>query len=264
LINEGLGKDKEPDLLAISFSAPDAVGHAFGPRSIEVEDIYIQLDKDIEHLLNTLDKEVGKNKYVVFLTADHGAADVPNHLIDNKIPAGYIYGDQIAGEIKSHFKTTYGDSILLAEVTSEQVFLNEARIAELKLDKDAVEQRLCNFLVGIKGVMEAYPSVVLKNGAFKGNDLKALLQNGYNHKLSGNVCFVYNPAWMDHSNKGTTHGAGHNYDTHVPVLFYGAGIKKGESFRYVTITQIAPTVCELLKINQPNSTIDEPLNSYFK
>lgn len=264
LINESLGKDENPDLLAISFSSPDVIGHAFGPRSVEVEDVYLRLDKDIEDLLNTLDKEVGKNNYLVFLTADHGGADVPNYLIDNKIPAGYLHDTELRKEIRSYFKKLYGDSSLVANVGSEQVFLNETKLAELKLDKDLVEQQLCNFLVSIRGITEAYPSRVLKNGAFDGNDLKTLLQNGYNHKLSGNVCYVCDPAWMDHGNKGTTHGAGYNYDTHVPILFYGTGIKKGESFNYTTITQIAPTICELLRINQPNSTFAEPLNAHFK
>ncbi len=264
LKNEKLGKGTETDLFCISFSSTDIVAHSYGPRAIEVEDIYLRLDKDLEELLTALDKEVGKNNYTVFLTADHGGADVPNHLLDNKIPGGYLKEDKLVKKIKTYFQSTYADSLLFGSLSNEQVYLNEKRIADHKLNKDEVENKLVDFLISINGIAEAYPSKVLKNEAFDKNDLRALLQNGYNHKLSGNVCFVYNPAWMDYAEKGTTHGAGYNYDTHVPVIFYGNGIKKGETFDYITITQIAPTICELLRINQPNSTIANPLNNYFK
>ncbi|MDO8999613.1 MAG: alkaline phosphatase family protein [Bacteroidota bacterium] len=264
LINEQLGKDDEADLFCISFSSTDIVAHSYGPRAIEVEDIYLRLDKEIEDLLNALDKEVGKDNYTVFLTADHGGADVPNHLLDNKISAGYLKEEKIIKKVKHYFQNNYGDSLLLATICNEQVYLNDKKLEALKLNKEEVEEKLSDFLITIKGISEAYPSKVLKNEAFEKADYRALLQNGYNHKLSGNVCFIYNAAWMDYSEKGTTHGAGYNYDTHVPVLFYGKGIKKGESFNYITITQIAPTICELLKINQPNSTIAQPLNDFFK
>ncbi len=263
LKNEQLGKDAITDLFSISFSSTDIVAHYFGPRAIEVEDVYLRLDKDIEEILNTLDKEVGANNYLVFLTADHGAADVPNHLLDNKIAAGYIREKKIIKEVKSFLHINFGDSLLLSNISNEQIFLNKKKINELKLDKNTLENKLASFLLSITGIAEAYTSEVLKNESFDKNDYRALLQNGYNHLLSGNICFIYQPAWMDNSEKGTTHGAGYNYDTHVPILFYGTGIKKGVSHRHTTITQIAPTVCELLQINQPNSTIAEPLNDFF-
>lgn len=264
LTGERLGKDEDPDLLAISFSTPDIIGHAFGPRSVEEEDIYLRLDKDLEELLNVLDKEVGKGNYVVFLSADHGGADVANHMIDNRIPAGYILEEQVSKAVRNYFRNVYGDSLLLANMSNEQLFLNEERLRNMKLDKDEVEKKLCSFLLSIPGIAEAYPSEVLRGAASGKNDMLSLLQNGYNHKMSGNVAVIYQPGWMDHGQKGTTHGSGYNYDTHVPIVFYGAGIKKGESFNYVSITQIAPTICELLRINQPSATSAEPLNNYFK
>ncbi len=264
VINEQMGRDNVTDLLCISFSSPDYVAHSYGPRSVEVEDIYLRLDRDLEELLTVLDMTIGKNNYTVFLTADHGGADVPRHLLDQRINAGYINEKKLLSSVKSYLKDTYGDSLLVANMSNEQIFLDEKKMKNLKLDKNAVESGLCDFLTGLKGIAEAYPSSVLRNPASQTNSYLALLQNGYNHKLSGNICFIYEPGWMDHPEKGTTHGAGYNYDTHVPVLFFGNGIKKGESHNYISITQIAPTVCELLQINQPNSTIAEPLNVFFK
>jgi len=149
-------------------------------------------------------------------------------------------------------------------VSNEQVFLNEKKINSLKLNRDEIEENLCKFLLNINGIAEAYPSKVIKYGCFEKTDYRALLQNGYNHNMSGNVCFIFRPAWMDYAEKGTTHGAAYNYDTHVPLIFYGKGIKKGSSFNYTSITQIAPTVCELIQVNQPNATTSEPLNNFFK
>ena len=263
LINESLGKDNIPDLLCISFSSPDYIGHYYGPRSIEAEDIYLRLDKDIEDLLNTLDEQVGKNNYTIFLTADHGGADVPNHLIDSKIPAGYIKEKYLVTEIKKFLQRSFGDSSIFENNSNEQIFLDARKINQLNLKTAEVESKLADFLITINGISEAFTSSTLKTQSFFKNDYPTLLQNGYNHKLSGNVCYIYNPAWMDYSEKGTTHGAGYNYDTHVPIIFYGNGIKKGNYFQYVSITQIAPTICELLQINQTNGCISDPLNEFF-
>jgi len=261
--NENLGKDNITDLFCLSYSSPDIIAHSYGPRAVEVEDMFLRLDKDIEALLNFLDAEVGKNNYTVFLTADHGGGDVPNHLKDNQINAGYMRENKLKKEIKNYFVQLYNDSLIFEDISNEQIFLNDKRIAELKLDKNTIENNLCAFFVKKQGIAEAYPSSVLINEAFVGNDYRALLQNGYNQKLSGHVAFIYEPAYMDHGEKGTTHGSGYNYDTHVPIIFYGNGVKKGNNYKYITITQIAPTVCELLQINQTNSTIAEPLNDYL-
>lgn len=261
--NEQLGKRNTTDLLCLSYSSPDIVAHAYGPRSIELEDLFLRLDKDLEQLFNYLDLEVGKNNYILFLTADRGGADVPHHLQDNKIHAGYLKESKLKKEIKNYLIQTYNDSLIFENLSNDQVFLNEARLLELKLDRSLVETNLCNFLVKKAGVAEAYPSSILINQSFNSNDYRTLLQNGYNQKLSGNVAYIYEPAYMDYPEKGTTHGSGYNYDTHVPLIFYGAGVQKGNSYQYTTITQIAPTVCELLQINQPNSTIAQPLNDFF-
>lgn len=261
---ERLGKDAICDLMCISFSSTDYVGHSFGLRAIETEDIYLRLDKDLEELLNTLDKEVGAGNYVVFLTADHGAADVPQQLIDQQIPAGYISENYLGKQIRSFLQTNYGDSLLYTCISNEQVYLNEEKIKALKLNRDALESALAAFLTTLPGMAEAYSSGTLKNEGFPERDSRRLLQNGFNHQLSGNVAYTYQPAWLEHEGKGTTHGAGYDYDTHVPLLFFGKGIKKGQSQSYVTITQIAPTVSELIFVNRPNACFSDPLTNFLR
>lgn len=264
LQNEALGKDSSPDLLCLSFSTPDLVGHAYGPRAVEVEDIYLRLDRDLESLLAALDQQVGKGNYTVFLTADHGGADVPAHLNALQIPAGRVNERQIGQALKKHLNSTWGDSTLFLSFSNEQVFLHRDRLQALKLDPARVTQELSAFLLTLPGIAEAYTAEILKTGSFANGDLRTLLQNGYNHRLSGDVAVVYAPGWMDHGPKGTTHGSGYAYDTHVPIVFYGAGVKPGHSWNYTTITQIAPTVCELLRISHPSAATAEPLNGFWK
>lgn len=262
LKNEKLGKDDYPDILAVSFSSPDIIAHSYGPRSVEVEDVYLRLDKDLEEFLKVLDAEVGNGNYLVFLTADHGGADVPAHLHDEQIPAGYLKAEDVNKRVKLFLQQQFGDSALFLNGSNEQIFLNEKLLA--KHNRENVEQQLSNFLLNITGVAEAYPSHTIKNGGFDKRDLRLLIQNGFNHKRSGNVVYTLQPAWMDYGKKGTTHGAAYSYDTHVPLVFYGSGIKSGESFSYTRITQIAPAIAEVLKISKPNGCTDDAPDKLLK
>lgn len=262
--SEQLGKDNTTDLFCMSFSCTDIIAHDYGPRSMEIEDVYLRLDKDLEEFLNFLDAKVGKNNYVVFLTADHGGADVPRHLLDNKIPAGYLkksFEKDLEKWLQVKYPTAKG---LFLGADDNQIYLSEEKIIKAKLNKDLVEETICKWLLTYDGIAEAYTSKTIMNGGFDNGEYKSLIQNGYNHLLSGNICMVMKPGWMDYADKGTTHGAAYNYDTHIPILFYGKGIKKGFTYGYTTITQIAPTVSELIQINQPNSTIASPLNEFFR
>lgn len=260
---EKLGKGKQTDMLCISFSSTDYVGHSYGPRSVEVEDVYLRLDKDLEELINTLNTTIGKNNYVLFLTADHGACDVPAHLLDLKIPGGYMNEKELTKTIKSFLVKEFNDSLVLS-LSNQQVFLDETKMTTLKLNKSIVENALANFLLTINGVAEAYPSEVLRYQNYTDGSFKYLIQKGYNHVRSGNVAFSYNPAWMEYHNTGTTHGASYSYDTHVPLLFYGFSIPKGNSVKKVNIVDIAPTISMLLGISFPNGTTGVPLKEVLK
>lgn len=258
LKSESLGKDEFADILCISFSSTDIIGHAVGIRAVEIEDAYLRLDKDLEELLNALDAEVGKDNYTLFLTADHGGADVPNYLKDMKIPAGLAKPTIIEFDLKQFCTKQFGENII-NKISNQQVFLNEEKIASLKLNLDDVEDLIAKKLIQLEGVAEAYPSSVLKYESYKSESIKALMANGYNFKRSGNVAFAYQPGWLDHEEKGTTHGAAYGYDTHVPLLFYGFGIKKGESVKPTYITEIAPTISILLNNPFPNGCFSKPL-----
>lgn len=263
---ENLGKDNISDLLCVSFSATDYVGHSFAPRSVEVEDVYLRLDKDIEALLNYLNTNVGKENYVLFLTADHGGADNPNYLKSLKIPAEIVDEDALAKSIFQFCKQTFKDTTLIRSIFNQQIYLDENKLSSLKLNKLEVEQQFADYLLSLPAVAEAYPSNVLKYESFNDNNFKYLIQKGYNHKRSGNIAFVYQPGWesLYGGTTGTTHGASYSYDTHIPILFYGKNINKGESAAKVNIVDIAPTISTMLHISFPNGTTGKPLVEVVK
>ncbi|HEX9601712.1 MAG TPA: alkaline phosphatase PafA [Mariniflexile sp.] len=255
---EQLGKDNYTDILALSFSTPDYVGHNFGVNSKEVQDTYIRLDKNLERLFSYLDANVGKNQYTVFLTADHAAVDVPAYLQTVKIPAGYIDSKAQKNKFVEFVEAEFGTTDLIENVSNNQVFLNRAKLKELDLDLEDVQNAIVNEIINYEHIDKAYTATTMSSTEFNAG-IEALLQRGFNQKKSGDVIFVYDPAFISYSKTGSTHGSGLNYDTHVPLLFFGKGIKHGDTFQKTEITDIAPTMSALLGISFPNGVIGQPL-----
>tara|TARA_R110002050_G_scaffold300769_1_gene472422 strand:- start:52288 stop:53949 length:1662 start_codon:yes stop_codon:yes gene_type:complete len=258
LSGEQLGQDAITDVLTVSFSSTDYVGHKFGVNSKEIEDTYIRLDKDLERFLNALDEKVGKGDYTVFLTADHAAVNVPAYLKSVKIPAGYIDTKEQKAKLIAFMIAKYGASDLIENVSNNQIFLNREKIKEMDLDLENVREDIVNEIINYNHIDKAYSAKTMSSTSFN-TGIEALLQNGFNQKRSGDVIFVYDPAFISYSKTGSTHGSGLNYDTHVPLLFMGRGIKHGETFKKTNIIDIAPTISAYLGISFPNGTTGEPL-----
>ena len=262
IINENLGKSEHTDFIAISFSSTDYVGHQFGVASKEIEDTYLRLDQDLADLFQFLDKQVGKNNYTLFLTADHAAVQVPSYLQSIKIPANYFSYTKFKQFINDFTQKEFKSSELVENVSNFQIFLSKEKISSLKLDANIVAQKIADEVINFKGIYKAVTARTLQTTEFSKGILSSL-QQGYNQKFSGDVLLVPNPSTISYSKKGTTHGSGYSYDTHIPMLFYGNGIKQGHSKKHYEITDIAPTIANLLKIEAPNGTtgiiIDEVL-----
>ncbi len=256
---EDLGKDEITDFLAVSFSSTDYVGHRFGVNSVEVEDTYLRLDKDLERLLNDLDDKVGKGNYTLFLTADHGAVHVPSYLQSVKIPAGYFDNEVFKEKLNKFLKSKYGNDKLIKNISNSQFFLDHLLLNELDLELDDVEEAIANEIIYYDGIAEVYTADNMKSQDYTRGMVK-LLQNGYNHKRSGNVLFVLKHGVISYSKTGSTHGSGFIYDTHVPLLFFGKGINKGETTQRTEITDIAPTISALLGIAFPNGASGLPIH----
>jgi predicted AlkP superfamily pyrophosphatase or phosphodiesterase len=261
---EELGKDDVTDFLAISFSSPDYVGHAMGPNSVEIEDTYLRLDKNIEDLLNTLDKKVGAGQYIVFLTADHAVADNSMFMKENKFPAGLFRQANIEAGLNDFLKKTFGDKKIIEKIANDQVYLSpeafEGDPRTAGIDLLVASELISQYLVKVEGVADVYSAAAMRSGDYGEKGMKGMVIRGYNRKRSGDIAFVMEPNWMSWSGiLGTTHGSAYSYDTHVPILFYGWGIRKGSTSQYHTVTDIAPTLSVLLKIKLPSGCTGQPL-----
>lgn len=260
---EQLGQDNVTDVLAISYSSTDYVGHNFGVNSKEVEDTYIRLDMELARLLETLDTKIGKGKYTVFLTSDHGAVDVPSYLQSVKIPSGYLNTSETRNKFTDFIESRYGTMDLIENVSNNQVFLNHDYLRSMKLDVHEVQQAIVNEIISYENVYKAYTANTMSTSYFA-EGVENLLQNGFNQKRSGDVLIVHEPAKISYSKTGSTHGSGLNYDTHVPLIFYGKGIKTGSTLERTHIIDIAPTISALLGISFPNAATGRPLSDVLK
>ena len=255
---EKLGQNNDTDFLTLSYSSTDYVGHNFGVNSKEVQDTYLRLDKNIAELLQYVDKTVGKDQYIVFLTADHAAVDVPAYLDSLKIPAGYFDSRSFRNKIDSLVQKEYGNKNLIKNISNNQLFFNYELLHEMNINIDSFQQKLSNYILMQDNIHRVYTRQQIVNGAYtKGMD--ELIKNGFNHKRSGDLIYVLDPSFISYSRTGSTHGSSFMYDTHVPMLFYGKGVKSGSSSRRSEIVDIAPTIAVMLGISFPSGTTGEPL-----
>lgn len=258
LTGENLGTDSITDFLALSFSSTDYIGHKFGVNSKEIQDTYLRLDQDLDQLLKALDKHVGLGEYTVFLTADHAAAEVPGYLRDQKVPAGYSRPKDWMGQLNEFLSYTYGTTDMVKNSSNEQLFLDHKLIKNLGLELRVVQEAIAQELLGYNAIDRVYTGYQMWQNSYE-DGIAHILQNGYNLKRSGDVLWVLKPGTLDYGPTGTTHGSPQVYDTHVPLLFFGKGIPKGQIVRRTVISDIAPTIAVLLNIAYPNGNTGKPI-----
>lgn len=249
----GLGQDEHVDVLAVSCSSTDYVGHRTGPMSREAQDTYLRLDRDLADFFAFLDGEVGAGNYTVFLTADHGAVHVPSHLESLGIATGYWQPGNMVDSLKASMNARYGAGEWIRNYSNEQVFFDHALMDARGVDVRQAEVFAADFMRGFEGVMQVYTGSALREGEFQG-DIASRIQRGYHHRLSGDVVVVLEPGWLQYGRTGTSHGSPFSYDTHVPFSLFGAGVTPGETFRETHVRDIAPTVSAILGVQAPTGT----------
>ena len=269
LYGEQLGKDEITDFLTISFSSPDIIGHAMGPQSVEIEDTYLRLDKNLKELFEELDKVVGAGKYLVFLTADHAVAEVPQYLKDNRFPADVLNMTQLEADLNKHLAAYFPGKKVIDDISNDQVFLNQELFAgdpkSSGIDLLIATELISKYLISVPGIAQVFSASVLKQADYGEKGIKGMMTRGFNHKRSGDVAFALEPGWVSWGGAtGTTHGSAYTYDTNVPMLFYGAGIKKGSSVQYHAITDLAPTISTMLRIKFPSGCTGQPIVELFE
>ena len=249
--NEALGKDEYTDMLSLSFSSTDYMGHQFGTKSIELEDCYYRLDRDLARLFNHLDENVGKGAYTVFLTADHGAAHNPGFLNSKNIPGGTVNIEEFRFKLDSMIDDNWGSGDWIEYMSSNQVYLNHKELVDAKLLLRDAQDHIMKLLLSLNNVERVYTSYHLTNGQMTDN-IGERIQKGFNQKWGGDLFYLLRPHYLAGVTKGTTHGSAYIYDSHVPLLWMGARIPQGETLEKVNITDIAPTLAFLLEINLPS------------
>ncbi|WP_417886479.1 alkaline phosphatase PafA [Zunongwangia sp.] len=254
---EDLGADEDTDILTLSFSSTDKVGHNFGVNSKEVEDTYLRLDKNLADLLTYLDDKVGKGNYTIFLTADHGGGHVGGYLESVGIPTGIIDYDKFEKELLAFNEKQFGSSSIIENVSNGQFFLNYDYMAKENLDPATVETKIKHFLLQQEGIYKVFTRHELDITNYS-NGIGYIIQNGFNQKRSGDIMIVLQPG--NGYEEGSTHGSVFNYDTHTPLLFFGKGVPHGETYQRSEIIDIAPTMAAILGIEYPNATTGKPLS----
>lgn len=255
--NEELGKDRITDLLALSFSSPDYIGHQFGNLSVEVQDVYIRLDRELGEFLDYLDLGIGLDNIVIFLTSDHGAADTPGLVMAD---AGYFKSSDFIDGLVKHLSGIERNTVI-EDFSNQQIYF----LKNTKIDMEKIED-------GVRTYAGAYPGVhsVISLTDFSEciDDPRICesIRKGIMPERNGDLYINLKPGWISESYErgGTTHGSAYSYDTHIPIIFFGGKISAGNNYQPVWIQDIAPTLSALLKIARPSGSvgvlIDDLLN----
>lgn len=256
---EQLGADDETDLLAVSCSSTDYIGHQVGTHAIETEDTYLRLDKVIADFLAYLDSKVGKGNYLVFLSADHGAMNNAAFLQDRRIPAGSWDASATAKKLNHVLAKEYPEAgDIVKTVMNYQVFFNRDVIKSKQLDFDNIKQTVVNVLKEDPSVQYACDMAKASTESIP-EEVKSRIINGYNRERSGDVVIILKPNFYAHGMKGTDHGAWNSYDTHIPLVFMGWGIKHGATTKQTFMTDIAPTIAAMLHVQAPNGCVGKSI-----
>lgn len=268
---EGMGLDSIPDLLALSFSSTDYAGHQFGPHSMEIQDIYLRLDRELGDFINYLDKRIGMQNVLIFLTADHGAADVPGYLMPpvadsvktvvNALqpPAGYFQGKGFEAQLRQRLTDKFGADPIEFFINEQVYFTKTHGLNED--DLEAVVLEMATSFPGVLGVVNLRDFAACQSEP----GVCETLRKGYMPGRSGDLYIQLMPGWISeyYERGGTTHGSPYAHDTHVPIIFFGANIRPQDNYGRVWVEDIAPTVCGLLKIARPSACTGKPIIGVF-
>jgi len=261
---EKLGADAITDMLTVSFSSPDYIGHGYGPNSIEQEDDFYRLDKDLGDFLNYLDSKVGQGQYTVFLSADHGVAHVPAFMKENKMPSGNFNEGAVLEQLNQQLKDKFGEGKLALDFSNYQLVLNNILISEKKLKREEIVDVTIDFLSKQPTVARVFDLHQLEATALPAK-IKEMIVNGYYPSRAGDIQIILKSNYIEaFLTTGTTHGMWYPYDAHIPLLWYGWGIKAGKTNRETYMTDIAPTLAALLHVQMPGGNIGKVISEVMK
>ncbi len=260
--NEKLGQGPATDLVSISFSSNDYVGHQFGPESPQVRDICIQTDRMIGKLFQFLDDQLGMQNVLVIFTGDHGVAPMPDGQPGRMIPGGRMPAKIVQTTVQTELTRRYGEGNWILSPSEHSLYLNRDLIQRKNLPLAEVEQAAREAVSGIPHVFRAYTGEQLTNKASWQDLVGRRVLNGHNLSRGADVYILLDPYWMFGA-AGTTHGTAFNYDAHVPVVFMGAGVRPGRYDQNIATVDIAPTLAALLEVDPPSGSAGRVLTEAF-
>ena len=267
LDNEQLGQDSVTDLLAISVSSTDAIGHTYGTRGQMNHDVFMELDKQLAQFMNKLDEKVGKGQWLLFLSADHGASHNHNLLKQHRMAAGGLDFDKNFKPVEAALEKELGFAPVIKKENSGWVYINRVGAAQAGKSMDEVKAAVCDKLLDSDSILYAVDCEKVLTTTVP-QPIRERIVNGYRKGRSGGIFIVPKAGWedVDGSDKyiGTTHAQWNPYDAHIPFVMVGWNVPHGQTSTEAHITDIAPTICAMLHIQMPNSCVGKAMNDYLK
>lgn len=259
LRQEKLGQHESTDLLTVSFSSNDAIGHTYGPDSPQVHDMCIRTDRELGKLFAYLERTIGMQHILVILTADHGVMPLPEDLRRDRMPGGRMENATLFDPMQKALAARFGAGEWLLKTAGSSPYLNLNLIAEKKLDRSEVERVAAAAIAGVPHVSRVYTRQQLLLGQVSGDKLSEKVVRSFNARRSGDLEVLLDSYWIRGAT-GTTHGTPYSYDTHIPLIFMGPGIKPGRYVRPVALNDLAPSVATMLDIEIPDGSVGRPLS----
>lgn len=264
--NENLGQDDFTDILTISFSATDRIGHLFGPYSVEMQDQVLRIDRVLEKFFIFLDEKIGLDKIAIVLTADHGSGPVPEYMAQFDVEAGRIDTQQrpkgedsvvIPTTVDSVLDSEFGQADWVEAFVKPNVYLNYAAIRNHNLNLSDVENKAAEALRKIKGIAEVFTRTQLSTGNLPANEISQRYLNQFYPERSGDLLVHLKPyfvtaGYKNSIDKGADHETGYDYDTHIPLIIFGKQVKSGTYSMSVNLNDLAPTLATILGVSFPS------------
>ncbi len=263
IVNEELGKDEYTDVITVAFTATENIGNLFGPNSVEIEDALLRLDNELAHFLSFIDEYIGKENTLIYLTSDHGVAQIPTYLSDFKIPSGYFNQNGAISLLKSALNNVYGKGDWVKAYHSQQIYLNRTLIEDAGISLAEFQNYTAQFILQFTGVANTITSTTLQTTNFTSGIFEKI-QNGFNQKRSGDVIINLKAGWVEKDSGSTNHNSSYAYDSRIPLIWYGWKTGRSTILRPVDITDIAPTISTFLDIAYPNACSGIPVLELIK
>lgn len=259
IARERLGASGQTDMLCVSLSSTDYMGHQFGPQSQEAEDTYIRLDKELEAFFKMLDISIGVNQYVLFLSADHGSPHTPEFMKEEKLPGGVLSGYTLLQDLNKELSEKFKVDNLLLRYVEYQFVFDKKKMEAAAINEREAHAFLVSSLMKRPEVTHAF-SYLNFHETILPAFLKERFAAGYFPKRSGDVQFILKSQYTDYLPSGTDHGSWYPYDSHIPLLFYGWGIKPGKTNRETYMSDVAGTIAAMLHIQMPSGSVGKVLS----